>query len=105
MAPKQRNVTPAPAVAPAAAPPATPSKAAKASAAASKDQDDWVQLAQNVYDYYVNNTPQRLMLIDIFLVYLMVVGALQMVYNIAFGDYVRITLPLEVVTMDANLSL
>ena len=91
MAPKQRNVTPVPAAAPTAVSPSTPAKAAKASAAASKD--DWVQLAQNVYNYYVNNTPQRLMLVDAFLVYLMAVGALQLVYNIAFGDYVRFSCP------------
>lgn len=50
----------------------------------------WDRVLQNLYDYYMNETPQRTKLIDVFLAFLAVVGALQFVYCILAGNYVRL---------------
>lgn len=66
---------------PAPAPVSTP--ASKSSPA------DWDKVLQNIYQYYTNETPQRTKLIDVFLVFIAVVGALQFLYCILAGNYVR----------------
>jgi hypothetical protein len=43
----------------------------------------------NIFDYYQKNTPQRTKLIDVFMAFLVVVGALQFLYCILAGNYVR----------------
>lgn len=50
---------------------------------------NWDKVLQNIYDYYMNETPQRTKLIDVFLVFIAVVGALQFLYCILAGNYVR----------------
>jgi oligosaccharyltransferase complex subunit epsilon len=48
----------------------------------------WDKVLQNIYDYYMKETPQRTKLIDVFLAFIAVVGALQFVYCILAGNYV-----------------
>lgn len=48
---------------------------------------NWDQVLQNIYDYYMEATPQRTKLIDVFLVFLLLVGALQFVYCVLAGNY------------------
>ena len=50
---------------------------------------DPVQLATNLWDHYVTKTPQRTKLIDIFLLFLAVLGGVQLLYLILGGTYVR----------------
>ncbi|KAL4726019.1 oligosaccharyltransferase complex subunit epsilon [Fusarium chlamydosporum] len=50
----------------------------------------WAQIPQTLYNHYINETPQRIMLLDVFLVYLVVVGALQFLNCVIAGTYVRI---------------
>lgn len=49
----------------------------------------WDRVLQNIYDYYMAETPQRTKLLDVFLAFLAVVGALQFLYCILAGNYVR----------------
>jgi oligosaccharyltransferase complex subunit epsilon len=50
---------------------------------------NWDEVLQNIYDYYMTETPQRTKLLDVFLVFLAAVGALQFLYCILAGNYVR----------------
>lgn len=50
---------------------------------------NWDQVLQNIYQFYMKQTPQRTKLIDAFLFFLAVVGALQFLYCILAGNYVR----------------
>lgn len=47
---------------------------------------------QGVWDKYVSKTPQRTKLLDVFLVFLMAVGALQFAYVVLVGNFVRLSL-------------
>ncbi|KAL6924694.1 hypothetical protein ACHAPO_005530 [Fusarium lateritium] len=47
----------------------------------------WDQIPQTIYNHYINETPQRIMLLDIFLVYLVVVGAIQFVNCAIAGTF------------------
>lgn len=47
-------------------------------------------IALGVWKHYLDNTPQRTKLIDVFMVFLVVVGCLQFVYCVISGNYVRI---------------
>ncbi|KAL8388469.1 hypothetical protein RB595_009222 [Gaeumannomyces hyphopodioides] len=90
MAPK-RNANPSSAKETTAAPPA-PAAGAPAAQASSKpakgsSRQGWDQIANNVVDYYQKSTPQRTKLIDVFLAFLVVVGALQFLYCILAGNY------------------
>jgi hypothetical protein len=58
-----------------------PSTAAKSSEAS--------KIAAHVWDNYVRRTPQRVKLLDAFMAFLVVVGALQFVYCVIGGNYVR----------------
>ncbi|KAK4447655.1 DAD family-domain-containing protein [Podospora aff. communis PSN243] len=90
---KSRNVTPSPAAAAAApaqlsstpAPAPTPVKQAAKSAPSSKQ--NWDQVVVNLANHYQNKTPQRTKLIDAFMAFLVVVGALQFVYCVVAGNY------------------
>ncbi|KAK1754884.1 DAD family-domain-containing protein [Echria macrotheca] len=97
---KQRNVTPSPAMpatsqqsttAPATAPApatATPSKPTKSSAATGGGgKPSWDKVVLNIVDYYQDKTPQRTKLLDAFMAFLAVVGALQFLYCILAGNY------------------
>ncbi|KOS18974.1 Dolichyl-diphosphooligosaccharide--protein glycosyltransferase subunit DAD1 [Escovopsis weberi] len=68
--------------APSAAP--APSRSARTGGQADKQ---WHEVPKDVYNYYLSNTPQRTKLIDVFLVFLAVVGALQFAYCILAGNY------------------
>ncbi|KAL6895632.1 oligosaccharyl transferase [Trichoderma longibrachiatum] len=48
---------------------------------------NWDKVLQNIYQYYMKETPQRTKLIDVFLVFIAVVGALQFLYCILAGNY------------------
>ncbi|KAI9167029.1 Dolichyl-diphosphooligosaccharide--protein glycosyltransferase subunit dad1 [Paramyrothecium foliicola] len=48
---------------------------------------NWDQVLQNVYNYYLKETPQRTKLIDVFLAFLAVVGGLQFLYCVLAGNY------------------
>lgn len=50
----------------------------------------WDRIPQTIYNHYINETPQRIMLLDVFLVYLVVVGAIQFVNCAIAGTFVRI---------------
>lgn len=87
MAPKQRGAkesTPAAAV---PRPVATPQKAKTSSTSGAQD---WSQVLLNIYDHYVSTTPQRTKLIDTFMAFLVVVGAMQFLYCILAGNYVSL---------------
>ncbi|RFU74561.1 defender against death dad [Trichoderma arundinaceum] len=64
---------------PASTPVATPS--------AKNTPANWDKVLQNIYQYYMKETPQRTKLIDVFLVFIAVVGALQFLYCILAGNY------------------
>ncbi|KFH47216.1 Dolichyl-diphosphooligosaccharide--protein glycosyltransferase subunit-like protein [Hapsidospora chrysogenum ATCC 11550] len=48
---------------------------------------NWDKVLQNIYNYYMTETPQRTKLLDVFLVFLAAVGALQFLYCILAGNY------------------
>lgn len=50
--------------------------------------NSWDQIVLNLVDYYQKNTPQRTKLIDVFMAFLVVVGALQFLYCVLAGNYV-----------------
>lgn len=78
----QPIVTPEPVVKP-VAPKATSSSSSGGNA------NTWDRVLLNLYNYYIKETPQRTELLDVFLVFLAVVGALQFLYCILAGNYVR----------------
>ncbi|KAH9840502.1 defender against death DAD protein [Teratosphaeria destructans] len=45
------------------------------------------EIAQGIWNQYVTKTPQRVKLLDAFMGFLMVVGALQFVYCVVAGNY------------------
>lgn len=49
---------------------------------------NWDRVLANIYNHYVNSTPQRTKLIDVFMVFLVVVGGLQFLYCVLAGNYV-----------------
>ncbi|KAF4782049.1 DAD family protein [Colletotrichum scovillei] len=49
---------------------------------------NWDQVLANIYNHYVKSTPQRTKLIDVFMAFLVVVGALQFLYCVVAGNYV-----------------
>jgi len=89
---KSRNVTPSPAAA--AAPAQQPSTPAPAPApvkqvakSAPSSKQNWDHVVVNLANHYQKKTPQRTKLIDAFLAFLVVVGALQFVYCVLAGNY------------------
>ncbi|OHW95804.1 dad family protein [Colletotrichum incanum] len=54
---------------------------------ASSGAQNWDQVLTNIYNHYVNNTPQRTKLIDAFMAFLVVVGALQFLYCVLAGNF------------------
>jgi len=85
MAPKPRHPTSTPA-------PSTPavSRSTSTPAASSTkplNANTANEILQNVWDKYVERTPQRVKLLDSFMAFLVVVGALQFVYCVIVGNY------------------
>jgi oligosaccharyltransferase complex subunit epsilon len=68
-----------------AAPEPTPSKSSVKFSANQSPQD----IALGIWKSYLDTTPQRTKLIDVFMAFLVVVGALQFVYCVLVGNYVR----------------
>ncbi|KAH0499338.1 hypothetical protein TgHK011_006539 [Trichoderma gracile] len=64
-----------------------PASAPIAAPAAKNAPANWDKVLQNIYQYYMKETPQRTKLIDVFLVFIAVVGALQFLYCILAGNY------------------
>ncbi|KAI9849214.1 MAG: oligosaccharyltransferase complex subunit epsilon [Thelocarpon superellum] len=65
---------------------ASPSKSRTRSQA--KDSSSTPQdILQNLWKSYVNSTPQRVLLIDTFMAFLIVVGVLQFAYCVLAGNY------------------
>ncbi|KAK5663400.1 hypothetical protein OQA88_3829 [Cercophora sp. LCS_1] len=93
---KSRNVTPAAAAsasasqqtttatAPTPAPAAPAPVKAKPTTSGKQSRD---QVVLNIANYYQEKTPQRTKLIDAFMAFLVVVGALQFVYCVLAGNY------------------
>jgi len=77
---------------------ATPSAAATAAntnAAAAAPQKPkqgagWDKIAGGIASYYDEQTPQRTKLVDAFLVFLAAAGALQFLYCVLAGNFVRL---------------
>ena len=91
-----RETTPAASAPPAgasAAPP-TPAKAKPASTTtssstlASGSPQAWGSIAMNVFNHYKETTPQRTLLIDAFMAFLIAVGGLQFLYCVLAGNFV-----------------
>jgi oligosaccharyltransferase complex subunit epsilon len=55
----------------------------------SKSSNNAQDILQGVWNKYVKNTPQRTKLLDTFLAFLVVVGALQFLYVVVVGNFVR----------------
>merc|ERR1712000_772725 len=66
--------------------PPTP-KPSKTSAPSTINATNWDKVVLNIYDHYLTHTPQRTKLLDVFLGFLVVVGALQFLYCILAGNY------------------
>ncbi|KAI4601633.1 oligosaccharyltransferase complex subunit epsilon [Pestalotiopsis sp. 9143b] len=84
--PSSGTTTPAPISAGAAPLAATPKKTTSSTSSSSSDVQ-WNQMAPDVWNYYQKNTPQRTKLIDAFMSFLVVVGAIQFLYCILAGNY------------------
>jgi oligosaccharyltransferase complex subunit epsilon len=82
MPPKQR--TPA-TTAPQTTTPSTPARSTKPASSGSA-QD----ILQGIWNKYVTKTPQRVKLLDTFMAFLIVVGALQFLYVVLVGNFVRV---------------
>lgn len=57
----------------------------------------------NIWDNYTTNTPQRTLLLDIFMAFLVVVGGIQFVYCVLAGNYVSILLGVLVLSVVGSL--
>lgn len=55
----------------------------------SKDNQTAQEIALGVWNNYLDTTPQRTKLIDVFMAFLVVVGGLQFLYCVIAGNYVR----------------
>ena len=65
-------------------PKSTSSSSSKSSSSTQTAQD----VLLNLWQHYLNTTPQRVKLIDVFMAFLVVVGGLQFVYCVLVGNYV-----------------
>ncbi|SPN96984.1 related to apoptotic cell death regulator DAD1 [Cephalotrichum gorgonifer] len=84
MAPKSKKTEAATAsapVAPVAAPAALPKQSSQSASV------KWDRVVYDVVAHYNKTTPQRTKLIDLFMVYLLVVAAIQLIYCVVVGDY------------------
>jgi hypothetical protein len=88
MPPKQRT--------PAAAGPQTTTTSTPARSTKSAGNGTAQDILQGIYNKYVSKTPQRVKLLDAFMAFLVVVGALQFFYVVLVGNFVRIHPPLPV---------
>lgn len=70
--------------------PIAASTKATSTKSAIRNSNDAQEIALAAWDRYVQDTPQRVKLIDVFMAFLIVVGALQFLYCIIGGNYVRL---------------
>lgn len=116
MAPKKQATQPSPAAVPpseakpnqavtsAAGKPTKPqNKPATSSSSASsvRNAQDAQEIVLGVWNNYVDNTPQRVKLLDAFMAFLIVVGVLQFVYCVIAGNYVS-SLGRSAIKLDAD---
>lgn len=91
MAPKNRrgdqSSSPAAAASPASKS-ATSGSSPSTPSSTPKNSNDAQAIVQGIWQNYVDKTPQRTKLIDAFMAFLVVVGALQFVYCVIVGNYV-----------------
>ncbi|KAM0347073.1 hypothetical protein ACHAPU_005012 [Fusarium lateritium] len=52
-----------------------------------KGDVQWDKAIQNLYNHYINNTPQRIKLVDAFMVFLVVVGVIQFINCALLGTF------------------
>jgi hypothetical protein len=83
MPPKPRQPTQS------SAPPTT-STPARSSTKNSGSSQDAQAIVQGVWNNYLKKTPQRVKLLDSFMAFLVVVGALQFVYCLIVGNFVSV---------------
>jgi oligosaccharyltransferase complex subunit epsilon len=95
MAPKRnaRESTPAAATAAAPSPQKPKSSSSTGSGSMTIGGVSFDKIVVNTINYYKEETPQRTVLIDVFMGFLAVVGALQFLYCILAGNYVCWSLP------------
>lgn len=70
--------------------PSRPQSKSVSTPTSARSAQDIQQIAQGVWNNYVDKTPQRVKLIDAFMVFLMTVGAIQFAYCVLAGNYVSI---------------
>lgn len=63
-------------------------KTASSTSGSLKNAQDAQEIAMGIWNNYVDRTPQRVKLLDVFMVFLMTVGLLQFVYVVLVGNYV-----------------
>lgn len=74
--------------APAASTPTPTPKSLSSGPATLKTNASAAEIAQHVWQQYLATTPQRTLLLDAFMVFLVLVGGLQFLYCILAGNYV-----------------
>lgn len=94
MPPKQRTSTPQTV-------PGTPYPVVKSKSSNGGAQD----ILQGVWNRYVEKTAQRTKLLDSFMLFLVVVGALQFLYVVLVGNFVRYFFHLEQCSRRCNSGL
>jgi oligosaccharyltransferase complex subunit epsilon len=87
MAPRNRQATPATTSTSASS---TPLRTKASSQNANANLGEAQQIINGVWKNYVDRTPQRVKLIDAFMGFLVVVGALQFLYCVIVGNFVRL---------------
>lgn len=105
MAPKKVSTTPSPSAIPPSSTKATtvvpssagqPTRSVNKPASSSSGQvrsaQDVQEIGVGIWNKYVDETPQRVKLLDAFLVFLILVGVLQFVYCVVAGNFVSIPL-------------
>lgn len=68
-------------------PSATSTTTTKVSKTSSNSKQNAQEIAIGIWNNYVENTPQRMKLIDVFMVFLIVVGVVQFVYCVLAGSF------------------
>ncbi|PNS21836.1 hypothetical protein CAC42_434 [Sphaceloma murrayae] len=82
--PSQPSASQTPQKTPTTAIPATPKSS---SITSSRNPQDAQDILLSVYRKYVDQTPQRTKLVDVFMAFLVVVGVIQFVYCVLFGNF------------------
>ncbi|KAK4550123.1 hypothetical protein LTR36_003090 [Oleoguttula mirabilis] len=67
--------------------PSSTSTSSASTSSSTRNAQDAQQIAVGMWNNYVDKTPQRVKLLDAFMVFLLVVGVLQFVYCVIAGNY------------------